>query len=86
MVCCSLTYVLDEQRVSRDPLHGLEQEAGERHAFAAVVGGDLLLGGGDETRRGEKRRGQERKEREEEERRRKGRRGDMKPFSGRDTS
>lgn len=40
-----MTYVLDEQRVACDPLHGLEQEAGERHALAAVVGGDLLLGG-----------------------------------------
>lgn len=42
---CPLTYILYEQRVPRDPLHGLEQEAGERHAFAVVVGGDLLLEG-----------------------------------------
>lgn len=50
----SLTYVLDEQRVARDPLHGFEQEAGERHAFAAVVGGDLLLGGVDRQSLSEK--------------------------------
>lgn len=50
-----LTYVLDEQRVASDPLHGFEQEAGERHSFAAVVGGDLLLGGREKRREAEER-------------------------------
>lgn len=37
------TYILDKQGVSCDPLHGLEEEAGQWHSFAAVVSGDLLL-------------------------------------------
>ena len=36
-------YVLYEQGVACDPLHGLEEEAGQRHSFTAVVSGYLLL-------------------------------------------
>lgn len=38
------TYVLYDQGVARDPLHGLQQEAGQRHPLTAVVSGNLLLG------------------------------------------
>jgi len=32
------------QRVACDPLHGLQQEAGQRHAFTPVVCGNFLTG------------------------------------------
>lgn len=37
------THILYEQGVACDPLHGLEEEAGQRHSLTAVVGGYLLL-------------------------------------------
>lgn len=37
------TNILYEQGVACDPLHGLEEEAGQRHSLTAVVGGYLLL-------------------------------------------
>ncbi len=37
------TCILYKQGVACDPLHGLEKEAGQRHSFTAVVGGNLLL-------------------------------------------
>lgn len=43
-ICDFNAYVLYDQGVARDPLHGLQQEAGQRHPLTAVVGGDLLLG------------------------------------------
>ena len=36
------THTSDEERVARDPLHGLQQEAGEGHAFASRVRRQLL--------------------------------------------
>lgn len=36
------TYAFEMQRVACDPLHGLQQEAGQRHAFTPVVCGDFL--------------------------------------------
>lgn len=32
-------YVLDDERVARDPLHGFEQEAGQRHPLTPGVHG-----------------------------------------------
>lgn len=42
-----MAYVFDVQRVACDPLHGFQQEAGQRHAFAPVVCGDFLMGAKD---------------------------------------
>lgn len=36
------THAAYEERVARDPLHGLEQEAGQRHPLAAWVRGEFL--------------------------------------------
>ena len=37
-----VTHILDNERVAGDPLHGLEHEARQRHAFTAVVCGYFL--------------------------------------------
>ena len=37
------TYILYEQRVAGYPLHGLQEEAGQRHSFTPVISGYLLL-------------------------------------------
>lgn len=39
-----MAYVFDVQWVTCDPLHGFQQEAGQRHAFTPVVCGDFLMG------------------------------------------
>lgn len=36
------TYVLDDERVARDPLHGFEQEAGQRHPLTPGIHGQPL--------------------------------------------
>lgn len=36
-------YIFDVQWVARDPLHGFQQEAGQRHAFTPVVCGNFLM-------------------------------------------
>lgn len=38
-------YIFDEKRVTCNPLHGLEEEAGQRHSFTAIVSCNLLLKG-----------------------------------------
>lgn len=40
----TMAYVFDVQRVACDPLHGFQQEAGQRHAFTPVVCGNFLMG------------------------------------------
>lgn len=39
-----MAYVFDVQRVACDPLHGFQQEAGQRHAFTPVVCSYFLMG------------------------------------------
>lgn len=36
-------YVFDVQWVACDPLHGFQQEAGQRHALTPVVCGNFLM-------------------------------------------
>lgn len=36
-VCVFPTYILDDERVAGDSLHGFEQEAGQRHALTPGV-------------------------------------------------
>lgn len=38
------TYIFDVQRVACDPLHGFQQEAGQRHTFTPVVCRNFLMG------------------------------------------
>lgn len=42
MLTNRMTYVFDVQWVACDPLHGFQQETGQRHAFTPVVGGNFL--------------------------------------------
>jgi len=51
------TCVLYEQGVACDPLHGLEEEAGQWHSFAAVVSGDLLRESEADGERGRRKKG-----------------------------
>lgn len=44
MLMNTMAYVFDVQRVACDPLHGFQQEAGQRHAFTPVVCGNFLTG------------------------------------------
>ncbi len=45
----TMAYLFDVQRVACDLLHGLQQEAGQRHAFTPVVCGNFLTGAKDDV-------------------------------------